>query len=92
MIVIATTAQHPIENLIIYSEKINSRYCCIRGFNHKRRESWKLSDKKNKVVVKHFSGAKTKDMESYIIPNLEQNLETIIIHSWTNLETIVIHS
>ena len=45
---------------------------------------WKLSDEKNKVVVKHFSGAKTKDMESYIIPTLEQNPETIIIHSGTN--------
>ena len=45
---------------------------------------WKLSDDKNKVVVKHFSGAKTKDMESFIIPILEQNSETIIIHSGTN--------
>ena len=44
----------------------------------------KLSDDKNKVVVKHFSGAKTKDMESYIIPTLEQNPETIIIPSETN--------
>ena len=35
-------------------------------------KGWKLSDDKNKVVVKHFSGAKTKDMESYIIPTLEQ--------------------
>ena len=47
-------------------------------------KGWKLSDDKNKVVVKYFSGAKTKDMESYIIPNLEQNPETIIIHSGTN--------
>ena len=47
-------------------------------------EDWKISDKKNKVVVKHFSGAKTKDMESYIIPTLEQNPEKIIIHSGTN--------
>ena len=47
-------------------------------------KDWKLSDEKNKVVVKHFSGAKTKDMESYIIPTLEQNPETIIIHSGTN--------
>ena len=31
-------------------------------------KGWKLSDKKNKVVVKHFSGAKTKDMESYSHP------------------------
>ena len=43
-------------------------------------KGWKLSDDKNK----HFSGAKTKDMESYIIPTLEQNPETIIIHSGTN--------
>ena len=47
-------------------------------------KDWKLSDDKNKVVVKHFSGAKTKDMESYIIPTLEQNPETIIIHSGTD--------
>ena len=47
-------------------------------------KGWKLSDEKNKVVVKHFSGAKTKDMESYIIPTLEQSPETIIIHSRTN--------
>ena len=43
----------------------------------------KLSDEKNKVVVNHFSEAKTKDMESYIILTLEQNPETIIIHSGT---------
>ena len=47
-------------------------------------KGWKLSDEKNRVVVKHFSGAKTKDMESYIIPTLKQNPETIIIHSGTN--------
>ena len=47
-------------------------------------KGWKLSDEKNQVVVKHFSGAKTKDMKSYIIPSLEQNPETIIIHSGTN--------
>ena len=46
-------------------------------------KGWKLSDDKNKVVVTHFSGAKTKGMESYIIPTLEQNPETII-HSGTN--------
>ena len=47
-------------------------------------KGWKLSDDKNKVVAKHFSGAKTKDMETYIIPTLEQNPEPIIIHSGTN--------
>ena len=47
-------------------------------------KGWKLSDEKNKVVVKHFSGAKTKDMESYIISTLEQNPETIIIDSGSN--------
>ena len=47
-------------------------------------KGWKLSDEKNKVVVKHFSGAETKDKESYIIPTLEQNPETIIIHCGTN--------
>ena len=47
-------------------------------------KGWKLSDEKNKVVVQNFSGAKTKDMEPYIIPTLEQNPETIIINSGTN--------
>ena len=47
-------------------------------------KGWKLSDDKNKVVVKHFSGAKTKDMEFCIIPTLEQNPETIILNSGTN--------
>ena len=47
-------------------------------------KGWKLSDNKNKVVVKHFSGTKIKDMESYIIPTLKENPETIIIHSGTN--------
>ena len=47
-------------------------------------KGWKLYDEKNKVVVKHFSGAKTREIESYIIPTLEQNPETIIIHSRTN--------
>ena len=46
-------------------------------------KGWKLSDEKNKVVVKHFSEAKTKDKGSYIIPILEQNPETIIIHCGT---------
>ena len=47
-------------------------------------KGWKLSDKKNKVVVKYFRRAKTKDMECYIIPALEQNPDAIIIHSGTN--------
>ena len=50
----------------------------------KELKGWKLSDEKNKVVVKYFSGAKTKDMESYIIPTVEQNPETIIVHSGTS--------
>ena len=47
-------------------------------------KGYKLSVEKNKVVVEHFSEAKTKDKESCIIPTLEKNPETIIIHSGTN--------
>ena len=32
-------------------------------------KGWKLSDEKNKVVVKHFSGAKTKDILSLFPPS-----------------------
>ena len=48
-------------------------------------KSWTSSGEKNKVVFKHFSGAKIKDMESYIIPTLKQNPRTIIIHPGTNV-------
>ena len=47
-------------------------------------KGWKLSEEKNKVVIKHFSGPKTKDMEPYNIPAVEQNPERTIIHSGTN--------
>ena len=33
---------------------------------------WKMSNRTRKVVVKHFSGVKTKDMKSYTIPTVEQ--------------------
>ena len=47
-------------------------------------KGWKLSDKKNKALVKHFSGTKTKYTASYIVSTLEQDPETTIIHSGTN--------
>lgn len=46
-------------------------------------EGRKLSDEKNKVVVTHFSGEKAKDMKFFIIPTLEQNPGTIIVHTGT---------
>ena len=83
MIVIAVTAQFPIINKIPRKNKLS--VTVILGDSIvKDMKGWELSYEKNKVVVKHFSGAKTKDMESYIIPTLEQNPETIIIHSRTN--------
>ena len=81
MIVIATTAQLPIKNL----RKNKLPVTVLLGDSIvKDVKGWKLSDDKNKVVIKYFSGAKTKDMESYTIPTLEQNPETIIIHCGTN--------
>lgn len=44
----------------------------------------KLSDGKNKLMLKQFSGAKTKRMKSCIIPTVELNPETIIVHIGTN--------
>ena len=38
----------------------------------------------NKVVVKKFRGAATKDMEDFIKPILRKDPENIIIHVWTN--------
>ena len=64
--------------------KKNSSNCYIGDSLVRDVKGWKLSDEKNKVVAKHFSGAKTKDMEFYIIPTLEQIPKTIIIRSGTN--------
>ena len=50
-------------------------------------KGWKMSNCTRKVVVKHFSGAKTKDMKSYVIPTVEQKPD--IVHTRTNdLRTI----
>ena len=47
-------------------------------------KSWKMSNRTSKVVVKHFSSAKTKDIKSYIIPTVEQKPDNIILHTGTN--------
>ena len=52
-------------------------------------KGWKMSSSTRKVVVKHFSGAKTKDMKSYVMPTVEQKPDNIILHTGTNdLKTI----
>ena len=52
-------------------------------------KDWKMSSHTRKVVVKHFSGAKTKDMKSYVIPTVRQKPDNIILHTGTNdLKTI----
>ena len=43
-----------------------------------------MSSCTRKVVVKHFSGAKTKDMKSYIIPTVDQKPDNIILHTGAN--------
>ena len=45
---------------------------------------WKLSDENNKVVTKHFSGATTDDMKSYIQPTISNNPEFIALYCGTN--------
>ena len=52
-------------------------------------KGWKISCSTRKVVMKHFSDAKTKDMKSYVIPTVEQKPDNIILHTGTNdLKTI----
>ena len=51
-------------------------------------KGWKMSSHTRKDLVKHFSGAKTKDMQSYDIPTVEQKSD-IMLHTGTNdLKTI----
>ena len=45
---------------------------------------WDLSDNKEKVVAKHFSGSTTEDMMTYIKPPLKRNSDRFIIHVGTN--------
>ena len=72
MIVIATTPQLPIKKTNKITRKNKLPVTAILGVSiEKDVKGSELSDKKNKVVVKHFSVAKTKDMESYIIPTLK---------------------
>ena len=48
-----------------------------------------MSSRIHKVVVKHFSGAKTKDMKSHVILTIEQKPDNIILHTGTDdLKTI----
>ena len=48
-----------------------------------------MSSCTRKVVVKHFSEAKTKDIKSYVISTVEQKLDNIIAQTGTNdLKTI----
>ena len=46
---------------------------------------WELSDREEKVVVKHFSGSTTENMKTYIIqPPLKRDPDRVIIHVDTN--------
>ena len=52
-------------------------------------KGWKILGRTRKAVVKHFSCAKFKDINSYVIPTVEQKPDNIILHTTTNdLKTI----
>ena len=52
-------------------------------------KGWEMSSRTHKDVAKHFSGAKTKDMKSCIIPTAKQKSDNIILHTGkTNLRII----
>ena len=46
--------------------------------------SWELSDREEKVVLKHFSGSATEGMKTYIQPPLKRDPDQVIIHVGTN--------
>ena len=45
---------------------------------------WDLSNQKNKVIVKSFSGATTEDMEDYLKPILRKEPKNLILYVGTN--------
>ena len=46
-------------------------------------KGWELFDKSRKVT-KHFSGANTTDMKSYLLPTKSRSPENIVLHCGTN--------
>ena len=51
--------------------------------------SWKLSDREEKVVVKHFSGSTTEDMKSHIQSLLRRDPDRVIIYNNNNIYIII---
>ena len=47
-------------------------------------KGWELSDESSKVVTKHFSGANTTYVKSYLLPTKSRNPENIVLHCGTN--------
>ena len=45
---------------------------------------WELSDREEKVVVKHFSGSSTEDVKTYIQPPIKRDIDRVIISVGTN--------
>ena len=45
---------------------------------------WELSNREEKVVVKHLSGSTTEEMKTYIQPPLKRDPDRVIIHVGTN--------
>lgn len=50
---------------------------------------WKLSRKKNKVVIEHFSGATTNAKELHIKPATSNNSEIILL--WCSANELTCH-
>lgn len=66
------------------SDKISKVTQIIGDSIVKEVKGWKLSSNENKIIVKSFSGATTKCMESYAIPTTNMSPDNIIIHCGTN--------
>ena len=49
-----------------------------------RLQGWRLSSKKNKVVVRSFAGARINDLYHYLVPSLETKPDRVILHIGTN--------
>ena len=49
-----------------------------------RLQGWRMSDKKNKVIVRSFPGAKVDDLFHYVIPTLQTKPDRIIVHVGSN--------
>ena len=67
-------------------QRVNKRFSTVVIGNSTifRLQGWRMSYKKNKVVVRSFAGSRINDSYHYLVPSLETKPNRVILHIRTN--------